>query len=146
MVIWCDMVCLALALAPSCAALHFWCLYIMLSKSYLPRRCDWKDGFFYKSLYTYTTVYSKANSCTYIYTYTIHPHGNLACSLNSTNLWLSASGFQGINLKCSFVHTLGAYDFKPENHGPWTSWELHFSAFGQAVGIHVSNLVQISPR
>ena len=37
---------LALALAPSCAALHFWCLYIMLSKSYLPRRCDWKDGFF----------------------------------------------------------------------------------------------------
>ena len=46
MVIWCDMVCLALALAPSCAALHFWCLYIMLSKSYLPRRCDWKDGFF----------------------------------------------------------------------------------------------------
>ena len=49
MVIWCDMVCLALALAPSCAALHFWCLCIMLSKSYLPRRCDWKDGFFYKS-------------------------------------------------------------------------------------------------
>ena len=46
MVIWIDMVCLALALAPSCAALHFWCLYIMLSKSYLPRRCDWKDGFF----------------------------------------------------------------------------------------------------
>ena len=46
MVIWCDMVCLALALAPSCAALHFWCLYIMLSKSYLPRRCDWKDGVF----------------------------------------------------------------------------------------------------
>ena len=44
-----DMVCLALALAPSCAALHFWCLYIMLSKSYLPRRCDWKDGFFYES-------------------------------------------------------------------------------------------------
>ena len=41
-----DMVCLALALAPSCAALHFWCLYIMLSKSCLPRRCDWKDGFF----------------------------------------------------------------------------------------------------
>ena len=51
MVIWCDMVCLALALAPSCAALHFWCLYIMLSKSYLPRRCDWKDGVFYKSPY-----------------------------------------------------------------------------------------------
>ena len=49
MVIWIDMVCLALALAPSCAALHFWCLYIMLSKSYLPRRCDWKDGAFYKS-------------------------------------------------------------------------------------------------
>ena len=49
MVIWCDMVCLALALAPSCAALHFWCLYIMLSRSYLPRRCDWKDGVFYKS-------------------------------------------------------------------------------------------------
>ena len=49
MVIWIDMVCLALALAPSCAALHFGCLYIMLSKSYLPRRCDWKDAFFYKS-------------------------------------------------------------------------------------------------
>ena len=49
---WC-MVCLALALAPSCAALHFWCLYIMLSKSYLPRRCDWKDGVFYKSPYRY---------------------------------------------------------------------------------------------
>ena len=46
MVIWIDMVCLALALAPSCAALHFWCLYIMLSKSYLRRRCDWKDGVF----------------------------------------------------------------------------------------------------
>ena len=49
MVIWIDMVCLALALAPSCAALHFWCLYIMLSKSNLPRRCDWKDGFSYPS-------------------------------------------------------------------------------------------------
>ena len=49
MVIWSDLVCLALALAPSCAALHFWCLYIMLSKSYLPRRCDWKDKVFYKS-------------------------------------------------------------------------------------------------
>ena len=35
-----------LALAPSCAALQFWCRYITLSKSYLPRRCDWKDGFF----------------------------------------------------------------------------------------------------
>ena len=44
-----DTVCLALALAPSYAALHSWCLYIMLSKSYLPRRCDWKDGFFNKS-------------------------------------------------------------------------------------------------
>ena len=42
-------ICLALALALSCAALHFWCLYIMLPKSYLPRRCDWKDGVFYKS-------------------------------------------------------------------------------------------------
>ena len=51
MVIYGDMVCLALALAPSCAALHFWCLYIMLSKSYLPRRCDWKDGVSYKSPY-----------------------------------------------------------------------------------------------
>ena len=48
MVIWWygDMVCLALALAPSCAALHFWCLYIMLSKSYQPQRFDWKDVFF----------------------------------------------------------------------------------------------------
>ena len=43
------MVCLALALAPSCAALHVWCLYIMLSKSYLPRIGDWKAGVFYKS-------------------------------------------------------------------------------------------------
>ena len=24
-----------------------WCLYIMLSKSYLPWRCDWKDVFFF---------------------------------------------------------------------------------------------------
>ena len=53
MVIYGDMVCLALALAPSCAALHFWCLYIMLSKSYLPLRCDWKDGVFYKSPYVF---------------------------------------------------------------------------------------------
>ena len=44
-----DTVCLALALAPSCAALHFWCRYIMLSKSYLPRIGDWKDGVFCKS-------------------------------------------------------------------------------------------------
>jgi len=44
-------ICLPLALAPSCAALHFWCLFVMLSKSYLPRRCDRKDGFFCKSSY-----------------------------------------------------------------------------------------------
>ena len=49
-----DMVCLARALAPSCAALHFWCLYIMLSKSYLPRRCDWKDGSFNESPHAFT--------------------------------------------------------------------------------------------
>ena len=38
--------------ARPCALLRgpaFWCLYIMLSKSYLPRRCDWKDGVFYKT-------------------------------------------------------------------------------------------------
>ena len=59
MVIWIDMVCLALALAPSCAALHFWCLYIMLSKSYLPRRCDWKDGFFiHPHIYIYMYIYN----------------------------------------------------------------------------------------
>ena len=35
--------------ARPCALLRgpaFWCLYIMLSKSYLPRRCDWKAVFF----------------------------------------------------------------------------------------------------
>ena len=37
--------------APLARALHFWCLYIMLSKSYLPRRCDWKDGVLYRSPY-----------------------------------------------------------------------------------------------
>ena len=61
MVIWIDMVCLALALAPSCTALHFKWLYIMLSKSYLPRRCDWKDGFFYKSPNVQSTAVDKTS-------------------------------------------------------------------------------------
>ena len=52
-----DMVCLALALAPSCATLHFWCLYIMLSKSYLPRIGDGKAGVFYKSSYKEMEAY-----------------------------------------------------------------------------------------
>ncbi len=48
------MVCLAIALAPSCPSLHFWCLYSMLSKSYLPRIGDWKAVIFlYKSSYTF---------------------------------------------------------------------------------------------
>ena len=31
--------------------------HAMLSKSYLPRRCDWKDGGFHKSPYTYSSVF-----------------------------------------------------------------------------------------
>ena len=34
--------------SPLRALAHFWCLYIMLSKSYLPRRCDFKKTMYPK--------------------------------------------------------------------------------------------------
>ena len=45
-----DMMWYGVSCARPCAllrGLHFWCLYIVLSKSYLPRRCDWKGRFFF---------------------------------------------------------------------------------------------------
>ena len=82
MVIWIDMVCLALALAPSCAALHFWCLYIMLSKSYLPRRCDWKDVFFFNtSPYVYLCFICSIHFHDIIITYPSNLY-NISCSVS----------------------------------------------------------------